>query len=359
MLFKPDWEETKERYRAWWAHAYFGRCALGVEAPKEHPPALPAPPAAASVEQQWYDLDLISRRQHHLMSRTFYGGEALPVWNGGYPGNACLPTFLGCPLRLDMETGWSDPILKDEALDCSGLRIDTASRNYRFALALLERGVRESQGRSLVTVGAFGASGDTLAGLRGTDRLLFDCADRPGQVQQAETVCMDLWIAYYETVYALTRAANEGSVCWFGIWAPGRHYAAQNDFSYMISPRMFRELFLPVIDRQTRHLDYTVYHVDGKGAFAHVDALCELPRLQAIQILPGAGQPSPLHFLPVLRKVQAAGKNLHISIPSQEVPEALANLSARGLFIQTWCDSETQARALLKDAEKLSVENRP
>ena len=83
-------------------------------------------------------------------------------------------------------------------------------------------------------------------------------------------------------------------------------------------------------------------------------ALLELPRLQAYQILPGAGKPSPLHYLDVLRLVQAKGKRLHITIPPEEVEIALELLSARGLFIETCCASEEQARYLLRQAERLS-----
>ena len=119
---------------------------------------------------------------------------------------------------------------------------------------------------------------------------------------------------------------------------------------------MFRELFLPVIERQTRYLDHTVYHVDGVGNFAHVPALCELPRLQAIQILPGAGKPSALHYLDVLKTVQAAGKNLQIYLSPDEVEPALRVLSARGLFISTWAETEAKARDLLQHAERWSVD---
>ena len=80
----------------------------------------------------------------------------------------------------------------------------------------------------------------------------------------------------------------------------------------------------------------------------------ELPRLQALQILPGAGKPSPLQYLPVLKQVQAAGKRLHISIPAGEVQDALSQLSARGLFISTSCDTEDEARQLLAKAETWS-----
>ncbi|MCX7806771.1 MAG: hypothetical protein N3A38_16530 [Planctomycetota bacterium] len=124
----------------------------------------------------------------------------------------------------------------------------------------------------------------------------------------------------------------------------------------MISPAMFRDIFLPSIERQTRFLDHTLYHLDGVGNFRHLDALCDLPRLQAIQILPGAGKPGPLHYLAQIRRVQAAGKNLHISLTPGEVKEALSLLSARGLFIETRCETEAEARALLKKAETWSAD---
>jgi hypothetical protein len=356
LLYKPDWEETKERYKAWWAHEYFGRCALAVTAPKKNPPDLPRPPDPKTVEEKWYDLDLINDWQQYHMARTFHGGEALPVWNAGYPGNTSIHVFLGMPITLDWHTGWSEGggILRGDDPDISKLRLNKRLPEYRFALEMLRRGAKESHGKCLVTIGAFGGVGDTLAALRGSQQLLYDCVDRPDWVRAAEERLMDLWCRHYDTLYDLIRETDEGSTCWFTLWSPGKFYATQNDFSYMISPRMFREIFLPVIRRQTEFLDHSVYHVDGVAAFAHVDALCELPKLQALQILPGAGKPSPLHYLDVLKNVQAAGKNLWIWIPSEEVETALKRLSARGLFIVTSAKTEDEARKLLRKAEKWS-----
>jgi len=162
---------------------------------------------------------------------------------------------------------------------------------------------------------------------------------------------------HYPDAYPdIVRAGAEGSTCWFTLWGPGKFYPAHNDFSYNIGRDTFREIFLPVIQRQTEFLDYTVYHVDGIEAFRHVDALCELPRLQAIQILPGTGKPSPLHYMDTLSKVQAARKNLHIRIAADKVQHALAHLSARGLFIDTSARSEDEARDLLRMAERWSVD---
>jgi len=354
LLYKPDWEETKERFKAWWAGEYFGRCAISVTAPKTDPSPISKPADAKTIEQKWYDLDWISAQNNYCMSQIFYGGEALPVWNGGYPGHKAIPAFLGCPTSLDWNTGWWDPILSGEDIEFQKLKINKADRNYRFMLDLLRRGVKEVRGKSLVSIGAFGGCGDTLAALRGTERLLYDCAERPDQVRAAEEFLMDMWMEHYNILYEIIREADEGSTSWFDLWSPGKFYAAQNDFAYNISPQMYRDLFLPVIEKQTRFLTHCVYHVDGVNNFAHVDALLELPRLQAYQILPGAGKPSPLHYMDVLKKVQKAGKNLHISIRPEEVETALSELSARGLFIATSCGTEIEARDLLKNVEKWS-----
>lgn len=357
LKFKEDWDETKERFIKWWNHEYFGRAAIAAYAPRKNPPDIQPPPAPKSPEQKWYDLDWISRNTEYYLSRLYYGGEAFPTWCAGYSGVSAIPALLGCPTRIDMDTGWWDPILTDpDKLDFHSLHLNENTQAYKFTMQMLHRAAKESRGRFIPSMGAFGGCGDTLAALRGTEQLLIDCVERPDEVRAAEIFLMDMWCDFYDKCYDILHDTAEGSTCWFSLWSPGKFYSGHNDFSYSIGPEMFREIFLPALKRQTEFLDHTVYHVDGVNAFVHLDALFELPRLQAIQILPGAGKPSPLHYMDVLKKVQKAGKNLHLSIPPEEVQTALENLSARGLFIDTNLESEDDARELLKMAEKWSVD---
>ena len=353
MLHKPDWEEAKERYLAWWAGEAMDRCALAVTAPRdapdEEPPERPDDPV-----RRWTDLDYISRLNEYHLGRTFFGAEAFPIWGGGYPGHTAIPTFLGAEVTLDFNTGWWDPVLTEDDWDVRELKLDKDGPWWKFTLALLERAAKESRGKAIPSIGAFGGCGDTLAALRGSDRLLYDVIDCPERVCDAEMYLMEMWTEVYEAFYRIIHEAAEGSTCWFRLWSPGRFYAAQCDFSYMISPRMFADIFLPAVERQTRFLDHAVYHVDGIEAFRHIPALCELPRLQAIQVLPGAGKPSALSYLDSLKTVQAYGKNLWITVPAGEVEEALGLLSARGLFIHTTCETESEARELIENTKKWS-----
>jgi len=357
LLYKPDWPETKKRFEAWWAHEALDRCMLHVTAPKdglppEHPPKLPD-----KIEDRWLEYDYLRAINDYRMRRTFYGGEALPIWNPGYPGWSSIPCYLGARVDLSESTGWVYPIIEDGELtdhDCRDLVIKPDNPWWITAQDMVRFSVQEARGKSIPGVLAIGGCGDTLAALRGNEKLLTDLIDCPDYVREFDQYLMRQWMEVYEVMYQIIRDGAEGSTCWFSLWSPRRFYAAQNDFAYMISPRMFRELFLPSVEMQTRYLDHCIYHVDGVGNFAHVDALLELPRLQAYQILPGEGKPSPLHYMDVLKKVQVAGKNLHISIPAGEVEAALSELSARGLCISTWCGSETEARDLLARCKQWS-----
>lgn len=313
------------------------------------------------MEDRWLDLDYLAALNDYQMGHTFYGAEACPTWSGGYPGWASIPCFLGAPITLKEDTGWMEPIIGHGALtdhDYRALCIDPQNRWWRRWQEMLCFSVEQSRGKSIPTIGAFGGSGDTLAALRGAFPLLTDLCDCPDYVREFDQYLMRQWIEVYQDFYEIVHEAAEGSTCWFPLWSPGRFYAAQNDFAYMISPRMFGEIFLPSIEMQTEFLTHTVYHVDGIGNFAHVDALLEVPHLAALQILPGESKPSPLQYLDVLKKVQAAHKNLHITIAPNEVETALEELSLPGLFIRTACDSEEEARLLIKKVEKWSAKRR-
>jgi hypothetical protein len=204
-------------------------------------------------------------------------------------------------------------------------------------------------------MGAFGGTGDTLVALRDPNRLLLDVVDRPELVKRSEARLMDAWFQVFSTYYDIVKAAtDDGSTCWFPLWAPGKFYPTHNDFSCMISPAMYRELFLPQLVRQTEFLDFTVYHVDGTGSFVHVPMLCELPRVQALQIAPGAEKPSPLYYREVLEYAQSRGKGLNLSLPCGEAEAALGMLSVRGLCIATVAPSLEGAERLVEVVNRKS-----
>src|SRR5450756_1911139 len=66
LLYKPDWEGTKQHYLAWWAHEAFGRCGLSIYAPRSVRPASAPPPPPADPIDCWIDLDYVTARNQYI-----------------------------------------------------------------------------------------------------------------------------------------------------------------------------------------------------------------------------------------------------------------------------------------------------
>jgi hypothetical protein len=124
----------------------------------------------------------------------------------------------------------------------------------------------------------------------------------------------------------------------------------------LISPRMFREFFLDDILAQINWLDHSLFHLDGPDCIRHLDILLEIPNLHGIQWVPGARYKSMLVWVPLLKRIQRAGKLVHITVPANEVEPLLQELSPKGLMLDTYCSTEDEAKELLRKACKWTRE---
>jgi hypothetical protein len=58
-----------------------------------------------------------------------------------------------------------------------------------------------------------------------------------------------------------------------------------------------------------------------------------------------------LHWIPLLKRIQEAGKLLHLSVSPHEIESLLGELSPKGLMLSTGCSTEAEARELLSKIE--------
>ena len=362
MKYRPDIEEVLDRYRMWWNREDIGRCAISITASKPLSPDDPPPKIPDKAQDRWLDFDYVKEVCDHRLRNHAYLAEALPIWYGsGYPGWDCLLPFIGCEIKLTDATAWITPKIAGGSLedyDPDDIVFDIKNSDNEWWLLSQKYHSLTNEcaaGKSLPSMPPMGSCGDMLAQYRSAYALLFDVIDSPEMIRKFEKRFMDLVIEQTEHFYNIHKDLCFGGCATFlEMWAPGKFHIASNDFSYMISEKMYEDIYLDQLIRQLDDLDYSIYHVDGPGCFRIVDLLCSLSNLPCLQILPGGGNPSPVHYMDILKKVQAAGKNLHISIPPEDVKIALDNLSTKGLYIQTSCDSVEEGEELLAYVEKNS-----
>lgn len=141
------------------------------------------------------------------------------------------------------------------------------------------------------------------------------------------------------------------------LWAGGKLCHIQSDFSVMISSELFDEFVKPELLAQAAWGVRSIYHVDGQEQIRHLDTILSIDSLDAIQWTSVAGQPSPVEFIPQLKRIQAAGKRL-VVYPgtANEIQILLTELSSKGLLLSFNANSSDEAQYAIKLAEKLSHE---
>lgn len=355
---KLDWQAAEERTSAWWEGEIIDRAVIQVTAPRSDRGVsvqdLEALQEGAQIPEgevtAWFtDPEVVIPRLEQAVDQTFWGGEAFPVV---FPVSirmvAILAAYLGCPYRLHgaSHTAWAEPIIEEWG-ERPRFSFDPHNEWWRISKQLLEAGAQRAQGRYYVGLPDLNGPSEIMSRLRNPQRLAIDLLENGDPVKEALNEVNVAWLRYWQACVGAIHQWSEGYFYWMGIWSDRPSIDLQSDFSCLISPDMFNEFLLPSIEQQTRWVERTIYHLDGPGAVRHLDALLELPELDGIQWVPGAGAPPMRHWIRLLRRVQAKGKRLVLYCEPDEVETLLAELEPEGVLLNTQCDTMAEAQALL------------
>ena len=333
LEFKPDFEKAMRRMDAFWERSVFDRpvTQFYLEKPSEQHIPLPAAQHANAAER-WLDVDYQAHLTLAQLSNRLFLGDSLPV---AFPnlGPEILAAFYGCPIHFgDYGTSWSDPILKDLApAQPFSLDLDNPlfSKLEELTGAMLEIG----KGKFIVGLSDFHPGGDLLAALRNPQDLALDLVENPEQVKEFLTRLEPDYFRVYDFWYEKLRAAGQPITSWLEMASYGKYYIPSNDFSAMISTKMYREFFLPGIIAECQFLDRSIYHLDGPGALRHLDTILEIPELDAVQWVPGAGREIFSKWIQIYQKIQAAEKGILVYCELRDLELVMTSLSPRGLAL--------------------------
>lgn len=354
MEYKPEFEELRTYYEAFWNCEVLDRVAVSVTAPRAGCPQAgykwhkPSFVAAEPVERI---LDAFEKEAGYI----YYGGLAVPQFCPNF-GPDVFSGFLGVRLNYSKDSDstswadWSEPFLSNYE-NLSSLKIDSGNVLYKKYLELLNLGVERGKGKYIVGNTDLHAGFDSLAVLRGgPDKASMDLIENPDGVKKAMQVLFQAWQKVWDDYYGIVKDIQPGTTAWIGIWAPGKMYPVQNDFSCLVSPGMYREFFLEELLAEIEYLDYSIYHLDGVEALQHLDILLEIPRLNAIQWVRGARfeDKGIGKWLPLYKKIQERKKSIVVYPKVEEIDLLLENLKPEGLLISAGCTSEEEAKAVLK-----------
>lgn len=327
----PDWEMRLARQDAFWDRAIIDRPMVSITVPR-HENRLSAPESRIydSERERWFDAQYVAECALVAVENTIYLGDALPnAWPNLGPEifSACL----GCELEYTTDTAWAQPLDKDWA-DLEALRIDTDSIYWRKTWEMTQAYLDAGRGKFYTAMTDLHAGGDALASLREPQQLCMDLLESPDEVKRLLHSITDEYLKVFDLLHDQLTTAGQPSGCnAFGIISRRNWAMVCNDFSYMISKRLFDDIFLPEIVRECRHMEATCYHLDGIGALRHLDSLLDVPEITVIQWVPGRG--SLAEWLNVYQRCQAAGKGIQIWALPDEVDILTEHLHPEGVWL--------------------------
>ncbi|MGN1069251.1 MAG: hypothetical protein ACI4P5_02455 [Candidatus Fimadaptatus sp.] len=353
LIYKPDYEKTHARFDAFWNREIIDRPPVSIALGKEGAKVDLPPKAYACERDRWLDID---RRVDELdahMAATDYTYDSLPI---AFPnlGPEIFSAWCGCGYQFGESTTWSEPAIEDWERDFDKTRLDVNHplflKMVEFTQKLIERG----KGRFIVGLTDLHPGGDHLAALRDPQNLAIDMIENPEWVKRALERSMPEYYAAYGIFYNMLHQAGMPTTSWTSIINDGTFYIPSNDFSCMISKRMFDEVFLPGIQQECRFYERSLYHLDGPGALRHLDSLLEIPELDAIQWVCGAGNEGYHRWVEVYQKIQQAHKGIQMICDIRDLDLIFETLRPEGVWFSSigGIDSRETAEAVVKRIER-------
>ena len=332
------------------------RCCVCVTAPKDPKNPYVSRPEAS---ESWYmDGERILKRNLERLEKTYFAGDALPAIFPYFGTGGHAKYFnddIGVLYKED--TIWIQPYLK-RCADLKSVNLD-GSRFFKLEMETMKYLASESNGRYLLGMPDNCGSYDALAQLRGNEELLTDFLDAPEEVRYAANLCVDCLRQACDRMFEIVRdSCMGGSVhSWMNLLSKGRIMQLQCDLSVMLSAALYEEFIMEELRATCDFLDNAVYHIDGREQLRHLELILSEPRINMCQWVNVAGQPPLLESIPVLKRIQAAGKGLVIHASKREIGPLLENISPKGVnLLVTDAASPEEADDIVSFVERATMD---
>lgn len=357
LKLKPDFQDTIQRFDAWWNLANDDRplASISVEPAPYRGPVK----QHATIRDAWLDVEYQVEKNIAELERHVFPGESFPCWMPNI-GPELTSTPWGCELEFSDRTSWSIPFIEsiEQWHDVLNREPDWHNVYWSTIEKMTDLALEMNDGRYVVAIADLHGNMDILAGLRDPQLLLMDLMDDPDLIGRACHHCARSLIEGFGRLYNKVAAHGFGSVTWVRMYHEGPAYVPSSDFWCMVNNEQAREIVLPVIRKEIEPLERSLFHLDGPDALRHLDLLLELPELTGVQWVYGAGNGPASKWIDVFRRCLEAGKCIEVqcSGDADDTLKIVDALGARGVWLSNagHFKTEADARAYLQELERRS-----
>jgi len=346
LEFKPDFEEAKQRWLAFWNQEIIDRPCCVIRAPREGARSVPGPRYLAGARE---DFGPVIEQVLEWGESIYWGGEAIPCYTASF-GPDQMAAWLGAELifpEKDYGTNWARPCI-DNWEDALPLTLDPDNYWWRRMLDFLAALKKALRGKMILTHLDLHSNLDTLLALRGGQRLCLDLIDIPETIDRAMHDVRALYVPIYEAIYQAAGMSDTGTCGWVTAYHPVRTNTIQCDFAALIGPAHFRRWALPALEEEAAYLGHCVYHYDGPECLVHLRDICAIPGLACIQWTTGARNKPFIEWMDLLKEIQSHGVSVWIPCTPEELKIYHRELKPHLLYYDCWAPSQKAAEETLQ-----------
>lgn len=345
LQYKPDFETAADNWKKFWK-GELDRPIIRTIVPKDENRPVRYPKPYFYVDK---DVNVMLDDVEEFFENVIFMADAIPAYNITFAPDT-FSAFLGADIKWNdkKETTWVIPFVKDWN-DCE-IKFDPESfwwkKTVEFITAFRER----FDGKAIVIPPNIQGGLDCLSAIRGVNELLMDIIDYPEKVQKAldevSTATKQVQQAYKKLL-----DSNIGYVNRHRMYSDQMIDVPQCDFSCMISPDMFEEFQMPVLEKELEDLGPIDYHLDGPGAIQHLEKICTLDKVKVIQWQPGAGEAAEKDWWDLYKRTDELGKGIYFFGPDalKNTKRACKELNTNMIFSDLRCKNLRQAEEVLRE----------
>ncbi|MFO7635908.1 MAG: hypothetical protein R6W96_01205 [Clostridia bacterium] len=349
---KPDYEKCMERINAFWANDLADRPLVWMGYQKPDPKPL-IEKKYNNLRERWLDFDTRVENYVIQMENSVAYADAMPM---AWPnmGPEIISAMCGCGYEFGETTAWSTPCVRDWQDDYDKSVFSQDNEYFKLLDTFTRKLAEAGKGRFIVGYTDMHGGGDHLAALRDPQELCIDMIENVGWIRKKLTDSYREFYWIYEHFHEMLSGMGMPSTTWLPlVCEKGKYAVVSNDFSCMISKKMFDDMFLPGIAEECAYFDRSIYHLDGPGALVHLDSLLQIKELDAIQWVPGAGNEGFHRWIGVYKKIQKASKGIQVLVQPGELGEVFEHLDPEGVMLCVQgIENESQAENVMKKIKK-------
>ncbi len=304
---KPDFALSVQRLKAWLEGEIVDRVPVNFRLPEV---VLPRE-EGKSLEDTWMNAEGNVTSFAKSLSRRQLQGETFPIYCPNLGPWISSVVWGGRLVFEDTTSYMEEPSFKNYAEIPNKFQINFSGLYFKKIIEMTELSL--DIGKGLFQTGYTDLHGglDCLSGLRGTENLLMDFYDYPNDVIRVQEMVTQEFIRMFDYFNTRLRECGQLSSNWLNLPFAERMHVPSCDTAYMMSPDQFATFEIPFLIQEMSVMDVNIFHVDGIGVARHIDAILELPGLNAIQWVQGAGNDKPiLKWKKLIQKILDKGKSV-------------------------------------------------